>query len=81
MFHMDKDQVRKLTEYSMKYYPHMMIGMFMAVEQTREYDLRRLACLSAMCEHNEKLLRKYSIKLELRKPFLQKTYELFGKAV
>lgn len=78
---MDKDLVYKITKYSMKHYPYMMMGMTMIAEQTRAYNLTRLAYLSAMCERNEKLLRRYGIKLELRKPFLQKTYELFGKAV
>lgn len=78
---MDKDSVRKIIKYTMKHYPYMMIGMAMTAEQTRTYNLTRLAHLSAMYENSEKLLKKYRIKLELKKPYLQKTYELFGKAV
>ena len=78
---MDKDSVRKIAKYCMKHYPYMMIGMSMTAEQIRTYNLTELAYLSAMYENSEKVLKKYRIKLELKKPYLQKTYELFGKAV
>lgn len=83
---MDNNSIHKCKELMQKYPQYAsMIGMSMMscnlMLDIHRHDLARLALLSTMLKKEKILLKKYRIKLELRKPFLQKTYELFGKAV
>lgn len=79
---MDKYEYKlnKIRDFTIKYNAELlMMANVSFVMAAHGYSLSRLASTATAIEQANEYRKKYEIKFELNKPFLQKLYEMSGR--
>jgi len=78
---MDKQIAFNSYKNSIKWLSYFSMAPTSVLIDTHHYNLYRLALIKHANEQAQAAFKEFRIKRELRKPFLQKLYEMFGRGL